>query len=243
MTNNDLKLFYEDFHSCSPTVNKNEILKEHTRLSILRNLLKTLNKGKIVVAGCGSRGDLTISAERLIAFDLSYSAVKLSSEAHKKNSFFVGDVSCVPLKYNVIDCIVCSEVIEHVVEPEKAIREFRRVLKANGTLILTVPNWISWYGLARKIVEFITRKSITASHQPVDNWYTLESLVRLVSPYFEIIKLRGIWYYPPIGRRDALLPVGITFFFMRLFQPINLLFSKLLPRFGHCLGIVCKKLT
>ncbi len=131
--------------------------------------------------------------------------------------------------------MVCSEVIEHTAEPERAMREFQRVLRRGGALVLTTPNWISWYGVARKILEWVTRTSITAAHQPIDHWYTPRLLRRLVGTYFKVKKWRGIWYYPPIGRRDALLPIAITYYFMRILQPVNLLLSRLLPGLGHCL--------
>lgn len=40
-------------------------------------------------------------------------------------------------KDNEFDCIICSEVLEHVKNPKKAINEMYRVLKKNGILILT----------------------------------------------------------------------------------------------------------
>jgi ubiquinone/menaquinone biosynthesis C-methylase UbiE len=224
-------------------MNKNELLKERTRLGVLKELLASWNKGKILIAGCGSGRDVTISAQRLVAFDLSYAAVKGSRERYRDNSYFIADLSSIPLKNAVVNCVVCSEVIEHVVTPAKAIREFQRVLAANGTLILTVPNWISWYGFVRVLVEFITRKPVTAAYQPVDNWYTHTSLCRLLAPCFKVSVWRGIWYYPPIGRRDALLPIVITNFFMQILQPVNVLLGKLLPIYGHCLSVVCHKIN
>ncbi len=240
MTSNHRR-FYEDFHTHAPEMNRNEILKEQTRMNVLKELMRSQDKGRIAVAGCGAGRDVTVVERKLIAFDLSYAAVKRSQEAHGDNSYFVASISCIPLKDGVINCVVCSEVIEHTAEPERAMREFQRVLRRGGTLVLTTPNWISWYGLARKIVEWVTRTSITAAHQPIDHWYTPRSLRRLVEPYFKVKKWRGIWYYPPIGRRDALLPIAITYFFMSILHPVNLLLSRLLPGLGHCLGIVCQK--
>jgi len=44
-----------------------------------------------------------------------------------------------PFKNETIDTILCTEVIEHVPEPQKMMNEIARVLKKDGTLIMTAP--------------------------------------------------------------------------------------------------------
>jgi ubiquinone/menaquinone biosynthesis C-methylase UbiE len=61
-------------------------------------------------------------------------------EAERDAYFLVGDLEDLPFKNNSFDTIICSEVIEHLLEPERAIREFERVLKSKGILVVTVPN-------------------------------------------------------------------------------------------------------
>lgn len=38
--------------------------------------------------------------------------------------------------------VICTEVLEHVEHPDKAISEIFRILKTNGIFILTVPFWV-----------------------------------------------------------------------------------------------------
>ena len=49
------------------------------------------------------------------------------------------DITKIPLENSSMDVVLCSEVLEHVPSPEVAIKEFSRILKLNGTLILTAP--------------------------------------------------------------------------------------------------------
>jgi ubiquinone/menaquinone biosynthesis C-methylase UbiE len=49
------------------------------------------------------------------------------------------DVQQIPFADESFDYVVSSEVIEHVIEPEKAIHEMCRVLKRGGYLALTTP--------------------------------------------------------------------------------------------------------
>ena len=41
---------------------------------------------------------------------------------------------------NTFDAILCTEVFEHIPYPERALKEFSRLLKKNGLLILTLPS-------------------------------------------------------------------------------------------------------
>lgn len=51
----------------------------------------------------------------------------------------VSDITSIPLPDESFDAILCTEVIEHVPDPIKAIDELKRLLKKGGTLILTAP--------------------------------------------------------------------------------------------------------
>ncbi len=51
----------------------------------------------------------------------------------------VCDITSIPEPNEAFDAILCSEVLEHVPDPVKAISEFARLLKPNGVLILTAP--------------------------------------------------------------------------------------------------------
>jgi SAM-dependent methyltransferase len=51
----------------------------------------------------------------------------------------LADAQNLPFEDNYFDCILFSEVIEHVPDPEKAVQEISRCLKNGGQLILTFP--------------------------------------------------------------------------------------------------------
>jgi SAM-dependent methyltransferase len=52
---------------------------------------------------------------------------------------YVGDITQIPVSDGYFNCVLCTEVLEHIPEPEMAIREFARILKPGGALILTAP--------------------------------------------------------------------------------------------------------
>jgi len=51
----------------------------------------------------------------------------------------VCEITKIPLEDASLDCILCTEVFEHVVDPMAVLREFRRLLKPGGVLLLTSP--------------------------------------------------------------------------------------------------------
>ena len=52
-----------------------------------------------------------------------------------------GDLSsALPYRDNVFDYVTCVEGLEHIENPQQAVREFARVLRAGGHLITSVPN-------------------------------------------------------------------------------------------------------
>jgi SAM-dependent methyltransferase len=52
---------------------------------------------------------------------------------------YVGDIWEIKEKDDTFDAILCTEVFEHIPYPIETIKEFSRLLKANGKLILTAP--------------------------------------------------------------------------------------------------------
>lgn len=51
----------------------------------------------------------------------------------------VSDITDIPEPNNSFDAIMCIEVLEHLPNPVLAIEEFSRLIKPNGTLVITAP--------------------------------------------------------------------------------------------------------
>ena len=52
---------------------------------------------------------------------------------------YESDITEIPVPDSAFDVILCTEVLEHVPEPIKAIREMARILRPGGRLLLTAP--------------------------------------------------------------------------------------------------------
>jgi SAM-dependent methyltransferase len=52
-----------------------------------------------------------------------------------------------------IDAVICFEVLEHVINPFRAISEVYRILKPGGIVLLSVPFLTSYHGISNNINE------------------------------------------------------------------------------------------
>lgn len=53
-----------------------------------------------------------------------------------------GDARALPYPDQTFDCVIASEILEHIPTDDTVIAELIRVLKAGGTLAVTVPRWL-----------------------------------------------------------------------------------------------------
>jgi 2-polyprenyl-3-methyl-5-hydroxy-6-metoxy-1,4-benzoquinol methylase len=55
----------------------------------------------------------------------------------------IADINKLPFADASFDCVICSEVLEHIPDHQNAIRELDRILKPNGTLAVSVPRYFA----------------------------------------------------------------------------------------------------
>ncbi|UPT77636.1 class I SAM-dependent methyltransferase [Sulfurovum sp. XGS-02] len=101
------------------------------------------NNMKFIDVGCGS-GVLVDKLKTkykngdIKGCDFSNTKISNCCEYYKKDIFFVHDISKkLEEKY---DFIVCTEVLEHLKNPNNAIENLCDALKSNGKLLITVPD-------------------------------------------------------------------------------------------------------
>jgi SAM-dependent methyltransferase len=51
----------------------------------------------------------------------------------------VADAGAVPLRAESADCVICTEVLEHLADPAACVREAHRLLRPRGVMIASVP--------------------------------------------------------------------------------------------------------
>jgi 2-polyprenyl-3-methyl-5-hydroxy-6-metoxy-1,4-benzoquinol methylase len=77
-------------------------------------------------------------------------SVATMPDAQSKDYLFsIADITKLPFADASFDCVICSEVLEHIPDHEKAMKELDRILKPQGTLVVSVPRFfterICWF--------------------------------------------------------------------------------------------------
>jgi SAM-dependent methyltransferase len=92
-------------------------------------------------AGDGLYSDLLLAipgVEQVTEIDVSYeSCARLKQDSRQK--FVAASLTAVPLADETVDLILCSEVLEHIVDDGRALDELKRVLAPGGWLLISVP--------------------------------------------------------------------------------------------------------
>ena len=106
----------------------------------------------VVDLGCGDGSALAVAAEqnpghRFAGIDWSGDALRGARALGL--TVLRGSVNArLPVADGAADVVIMSEVIEHLVDPDGAVAEVRRVLRPGGSLVLSTPNLAAWYNRA-----------------------------------------------------------------------------------------------
>ena len=147
---------------------------------------------RLLEIGCGAGNLLlqaTVAGSYPVALDLSMQALtfvrsrleEVRSGTEAPNGFVCTQAigESLPFPEDTFDCILLSEVIEHLAAPEISIQEAMRVLCPGGRLLVTTPNYRSFWPLMEWAVDRLNMAPKMAGEQHISRFH-LSSLKRML---------------------------------------------------------------
>jgi ubiquinone/menaquinone biosynthesis C-methylase UbiE len=209
-------------------VRKNLILNTHRNLTLLDiGCGDGLFLRKVIDAFIKSRNNFTY-----VGMDISIRKITAAKRiAQRFNSlkthFVLADAEHLPFKVSVFNVATIIEVIEHLIDPRALITELDRVIKINGTLIITTPSAHGTKGNLLNVFKryFFLKRSVGNREKYIliqgkklpHRDFTLNELTTILSPHFVCVKIysfnfRAIYYVLARGLPHRIIALIISYF-------------------------------
>ncbi len=209
------------------------------RLAYVRRALEQLDLdgARVLDLGCGDGQWSHLLARyfdcQLVGVDMNSVRIQRYRENAPSSAALLGSCYDLPLCAGAVDLVLFNQVLEHLEKPSVALQEIRRVLRPEGTLLISVPNEGTW--LKQRVqYRYIQPVSLqTTDHIQFFTSQTLRST--LEGAGFNVQRLDAVGFYLPhngIHRRVVT---------HRRWYELGLGVARFVPVLHDCLFAVCNQ--
>lgn len=208
-------------------MSKNELYleKDKTYFSYIRwDIINQVPEGnhRILDVGCGAGATLLKLKELGKANEIF--GIEINEDIAGKlspllNGIIIGDIESIKLPFNekYFDYILFGDILEHLINPDKILNQYKELLKDDGFIIATIPNIKHFNILLRLIIldefKYVDEGILDKSHLRFFTKKEIENL--FMRNKFKIVEINPIIY----GRikilknlfRNKILPGGSFF--------------------------------
>lgn len=170
-----MKQYYDRYWENIPA----ELADFHIKWPVLSRFIPREANSRVLDYGCGKGKILSEiykinPSAQLYGADISRIALQSASkEVPKAKILLIDDDQKVPIASKSLDFVVSLDVIEHIYDTEKVFREFNRLLKKGGFLLLSTP----YFGIIKNlIIALVGFETIYYPTSPHIRFYTKNTL-------------------------------------------------------------------
>jgi SAM-dependent methyltransferase len=231
----------KDREKCERLLDRYYAGRKFCRTQYQELIQRHVSPGKrLLDAGCGRY----LEFSRELAGDVQVVGIDLETRLdtlNRQSPYGVrGDLERLPFPSDYFDLVISRSVIEHLPDPPAVFREFHRVLKPGGKVILSTPNRWDYVSVVASITPYSWhRKMVSRVVDGVDEddvyptLYRANTLSRLGKELrkagFEERELRAINHYPVyLMFSPVLFRLGILYERLTSLEPLRFLRGTLL---------------
>jgi SAM-dependent methyltransferase len=139
--------------------------------------------------GCGAGNLLErLSGGRLVGVDLSETMLAQARRrlaGRPEIEFVKANAEVLPFSDATFGRVVCSEVLEHVLDPKKVVAEIRRVCRPGARVVFTVPNEGLINATKRVVVALGLKRAIAGEYPMSDDMLDAWHLSEISEPWLD----------------------------------------------------------
>lgn len=160
----------------------------------LASVVEPLERSSVLDAGCGEGETIErlrpLLPQDTVGVDHNPACIDYSCRRHPDVEFAVHDIRALPFADDRFDLVLCTEVLEHLEEPELALAELSRVGRHH--LVISVPHE-PWFDLSNRVARLFMPSAMDPAEH-IQHW-TPRSLRRLLEPWGNSVDIRlgGSW--------------------------------------------------
>lgn len=178
------------------------------QLQIIKKWLEPEQKLSALEVSCGKGRavrELSSQFEEYLATDISSEMLAIARQSNPNVRFELQDAENLNINSESKDVVICLEALVHYPNPEIAIKEFYRVLKPSGILIIDSDNKYSLRRLIKKAHQIIERSDKQFGEDIFRSYSKRELLEMIKTPGFKVEEFQYIGLISPttIHRKDG----------------------------------------
>ena len=242
MNNEEYEKLYKFEHFYWWHVGRRDILN-----SFLKRFLKN-RKNQILEIGCGTGGNLEVLSSwgKVIGLDISDQALKFCKK-RGFNNLVLGEAEKTDFAPESFNLVVALDVLEHINDDNKAIKEAWRILKNEGYFLATVPAYQFLWSEHDEALGHRRRYSVLDFSKKLEevgfNIIKKSYLVSFVFPFVLGYRILRKILFPTSKKNIAyvILPRPINIFFVSLLKLEAILLKYFNLPFGTSIICIAQK--
>ena len=110
------------------------------------------------------------------------------------------------------DLILCAELIEHLFDPEAFLKGLRKILKPNGEILITTPNFLLWTNRVRIALGYYGLREVFFDRGHIRLFSHNGLMATLKEIGYQVTDESHLWYPPALEKLRKILPANLFVF-------------------------------